>query len=260
MSLLKSSGKKVSDAQSVAEDRKYLLWSNNEFFLRESFKTLRTNVTFALADTEGCKVIAVTSGMQGEGKSTIAANLAMSFVDLGKRVLIVDCDLRRPKLATLLECQTSSGLTNAFIDLTMLKPAIVRYSGGNLDVLPCGSIPPNPSELLNSRRMATLLETLRGAYDYIIIDLPPVGAVIDAVSVSRNTDGMIVVIRENHCPVGVFKDCVAQIQEANVAILGFVINGALEGSGKKYGYGSGYSSYKSYGGYYGNYYGSYYGS
>ena len=96
--------------------------------------------------------------------------------------------------------------------------------------------------------MATLLETLRGAYDYIVVDLPPVGAVIDAVSVSRNTDGMIVVIRENNCPGGVFRDCVAQIQEANVPILGFVVNGALEGAGKKYGY----SSYKSYGGYYGS--------
>ena len=178
MKLLKTSGKNVSDVQSVVEDRKYLLWSNNEFFLRESFKTLRTNVTFALADTDGCKVIAVTSGMQGEGKSTIAANLAMSFVDLGKRVLIVDCDLRRPKLATLLECQTSNGLTNAFIDLTMLKPAIVRYSGGNLDVLPCGSIPPNPSELLGSERMMQLLELLRSRYDYIVVDLPPVIAVL----------------------------------------------------------------------------------
>jgi len=97
----------------------------------------------------------------------------------------------------------------------------------------------------------TLLKTLKTAYDYIILDLPPVGAVIDAVSISKQTDGMIVVLRENNCPIGVFKDCVSQIQEANVPILGFVINGALEGSGKKYGYKSNYGSY-------GNYYGTYY--
>ena len=234
------------------------------FAAKEAFKCLRTNLMLKLPEGDRCHIVGVTSAQPSEGKSTVALNLSYSLAELGKKVLLIDADMRRPSIHLKARIERTPGLADLLGDSNSITSAIRNYKSSKnetvFDILPGGEIPPNPSELLNSRRMATLLETLRSAYDYIIIDLPPVGAVIDAVSVSRNTDGMIVVIRENHCPVGVFKDCVAQIQEANVAILGFVINGALEGSGKKYGYGSGYTSYKSYGGYYGNYYGSYYGS
>lgn len=231
------------------------------FAAKEAFKRLRTNLMLKLPEgDQHCHIIGVTSAQPSEGKSTVALNLSYSLAELGKKVLLLDADMRRPSIHLKARIERTPGLADLLSDSNSITSAVRKYQSSkndtSFDILPGGNIPPNPSELLNSRRMATLLETLRGAYDYIVIDLPPVGAVIDAVSVSKNTDGMIVVLRENHCPVGVFKDCVAQIQEANVAILGFVINGALEGSGKKYGYGSGYSSYKSYGGYYGSYYGS----
>ena len=103
-------------------------------------------------------------------------------------------------------------------------------------------MPENPSELLNSERCARLCELLSQAYDFIVVDLPPIGAVVDAVSVAQELDGMLVVIRENACPRGLLNECMQQLNYANVNILGFVVNGAMEGSGKKYQYGS-YSYY-----------------
>ncbi len=227
------------------------------FAAKEAFKRLRTNIMLKLPEgDQHCHIIGVTSAQPSEGKSTIALNLSYSLAELGRKVLLVDADMRRPSIHLKARIERTPGLADLLGDSNSITSAVRKYQSSknetNFDILPGGNIPPNPSELLNSRRMATLLNTLRSAYDYIIIDLPPVGAVIDAVSVSRNTDGMIIVLRENNCPIGVFKDCVAQIQEANVPILGFVINGALEGSGKKYGYGSNYSSYSSYGSYYGS--------
>ncbi|MBQ7693315.1 MAG: CpsD/CapB family tyrosine-protein kinase [Oscillospiraceae bacterium] len=238
------------------------------FAAKEAFKRLRTNLMLKVPESDRCHIVGVTSAQPSEGKSTIALNLSYSLAELGKKVLLLDADMRRPSIHLKARVERTPGLADLLGDSNSITACIRKYQSSKnetvFDILPGGNIPPNPSELLNSRRMATLLETLRSAYDFIIIDLPPVGAVIDAISVSKNTDGMIVVLRENHCPIGVFKDCVAQIQESNVPILGFVMNGALEGSGKKYGYGygygKGYGSYKSYSGYYGNYYGSYYGS
>lgn len=225
------------------------------FAAKEAFKRLRTNLMLKLPEGTGGHIIGVTSAQPSEGKSTIALNLSYSLAELGKKVLLLDADMRRPSIHLKARVERTPGLADLLVDSNSISSSVRKYQSSknetSFDIIPGGNIPPNPSELLNSRRMATLLETLSGAYDYIIIDLPPVGAVIDAVSVSRNTDGMIVVLRENNCPIGVFKDCVAQIQEANVPILGFVINGALEGSGKKYGYSS-YGGYNSYGSYYGS--------
>ena len=106
----------------------------------------------------------------------------------------------------------------------------------SFDIIPSGSITQNPSELLNSKRMERLLQALGAAYDFVIIDLPPVGTVIDAVSVSKCTDGMLVVLRENNCSRNLLVDCVEQLKFAGVNILGFVVNGALEGAGKRYQY------------------------
>ena len=252
MKLFGNSSKNKNDSPetfNIGDDRKYLLWTNNDFFLRESFKTLRTNVIFALANTEGCKVVAITSGMQGEGKSTVAANLAMSFVDMGAKVLIVECDLRRPKLAMLLECQTGSGITNAFIDISLLKSSIVKYEGGELDVLPCGSIPPNPSELLGSEKMRKILDILKQDYDYIILDTPPVNMVTDAMVLAAQTDGLIYVVKANQSDRRDFLHAMEQMEYARTKVLGVVFNGTEQGFGgygyKRYGYSGGYSGYSS---------------
>ena len=229
----KSSGGSSSGQSRVCE--------NLSFAAKEAFKRLRTNVMnkFPEGDT-GCKIIGVTSAQPSEGKSTVALNLSYSMAELGRKVLLIDADMRRPSIHIKSGVVRTPGLADLLGGANSISACIRSYHSSkndtSFDILPGGDIPSNPSELLNSKRMQTLLQTLATAYEVIIIDLPPVGAVIDAVSVSKLTDGMLVVLRENSCPRGVFNDCISQLQEANSRILGFVINGALEGAGKKYQY------------------------
>ena len=217
---------------------------NLSFAAKEAFKRLRTNVVMSFDESEEkCRVIGVTSAQPSEGKSTVSLNLAYSLSELGKRVLLVDADMRRPSVSAKLRIRQTPGLSNLLGDVNSITSTIQRYSSSasdaSFDIITSGDIPKNPSELLNSQRMEKLLSIVSKAYDYLIIDLPPVGTVIDAVMLTKHTDGMIVVIRENDCPRGVLRDCVEQLKFANVNILGFVVNGAIEGAGKKYKY-SGY--------------------
>ena len=219
-----------------------MLCEELNFASKEAFKRLRTNVMMALSDgTEECRIIGVTSAQPSEGKSTISVNLAYSIAELGKRVLLVDADLRRPSIHQKLGIEHAPGLSNLLHTTKVISTTIQRYKSQKdetgFDVIPVGDEIDNPSELLESNRMGTLLKLLANAYEYIIIDLPPVGAVIDAVPVSKLTNGMLVAIRENNCPRGVFSDCIEQLKLAKVNILGFVVNGALEGAGKRYQYG-----------------------
>ena len=264
-------GKRAVDHAQIALERKALLSSRSDFYLREAYKTLRTNVTFSLAGVDGCKVIAVSSSVQSEGKSITAVNLAMSFAQAGQRVLLIDCDLRKPKIARLLEMSAETGLVNSLMDATKLEESIVPYEDTKLDVLLCGTIPPNPSELLGSERMKELLVFLREQYDYIVLDTPPINVVTDAVVLRYVVDGYLFVVRANQSERGEILHALDQLEYAQAKILGFVLNGvALEstsygyskkryrrygyGRYKKYGYGKygGYSSYgydRGYGGY-----------
>lgn len=217
------------------------LCENLSYAAKEAFKRLRANILLALPEeTEGGTIIGVTSAQPAEGKSTISINTAFTFAELGKKVLVIDADLRRPSLHTKLGIAQAPGLSNLLSDSNSISAAIKTYKSKtddtSFDIITNGSIVPNPSEILTSDRMGKLLRVLSGAYDYIFLDLPPVGAVIDAVSVGKYTDGMIVAIRENHCPAPTFDDCVEQLRFAGIKILGFVVNGAVEGAGKKYQY------------------------
>ena len=216
---------------------------------REAFKRLRTNVTIALGEDPGEKtqVVGVTSAQPAEGKSSVAINLAYSFAELGKSVLLIDGDMRRPSIHTNLGVQVSPGLSEVLNGAENVKNAIVRYKsstdGTYFDLIPAGGIPENPSELLNSGRFQKFVEVVSSVYEYVIVDLPPVGAVVDAVSASRVTDGLIVVVRENYCPRSVLAGCVEQLQYAKANILGFVMNGCVDGAGKRYQYNKQYYSY-----------------
>jgi len=216
------------------------------FASKEAFKRLRTNlvVSFPAEDTS-CHLIGLTSTQPGDGKSTISVNLSYSLAELGKKTLLIDADLRRASLHEKLQLEREPGLSDLIKgNVNEISAAIRKYKSASaeFDIIPCGEMPKNPSELLNSERTSRLFELLSKAYDYIVVDLPPIGAVIDAVSVAQTLDGMLVVVRENACPRGLLNDCMQQLSYANVNILGFVVNGAMEGSGKKYQYGS-YSYY-----------------
>lgn len=244
-----------------ALEQSVLLNSRSDFYLREAYKMLRTNVTFSLADVDGSKVIAVSSSAQSEGKSITAANLALSFTQAGKRVILIDCDLRKPKIARLLSMSAEDGLVNALMDASKLEESIVPYEDTKMDVLLCGTIPPNPSELLGSERMKQLLALLRGQYDYIVLDTPPINVVTDAVVLRSVVDGYLFVVRANQSERGEILHALDQLDYAQAKVLGFVLNGvALENT--SYGYSKkryrryGYGRYKKYG--YGKYgYGKY---
>lgn len=209
---------------------------------REAFKRLRTNTVIALGDDKEkpCRVIGVTSAQPSEGKSTVSINLAYSLAELGKPVLLIDGDMRRPSIHNAVGEPVSPGLSDVLTGKVNLKDAMERYKSSvnevYFDMVLSGDYPENPSELLNSSRFKKFVEVVSTAYEYIIIDLPPVNAVVDAVSVSRLADGLIVVIRENHCPRYVLTSCVEQLQYAKANILGFVMNGCVEGAGKHYQY------------------------
>ncbi len=223
------------------------------FAAKEAYNRLRTNILIALPEEEGkCRVVGITSTQPGEGKSLTAVNLAYSVSELGKRVLLLDGDMRKPTVHEKLSLELVPGLSNLLTDIDAVGKVIQKYSNSTgknkFDVITGGTISRTPGELFNSRRMTRLMQALYSVYDVIIIDLPPVGAVVDAVSISEHVDGMIVVVKEQTCPRDLLEDCVEQLKFAGINILGFVVNGTLEGAGKKYGrsgyYGkSGYGSY-----------------
>lgn len=232
----------------IQEERSRILTDKSDFFIREAYKTLRTNVTFSLAGEDGCKVVVVTSSLQSEGKSITAVNLALSFAETEKRVLLIDCDMRRPRLGRLLELNAPAGLSNLLLDPELLNQGALKGYRG-IDVILAGSIPPNPSELLGSAQMERLLRQMKRNYDYIILDTPPINMVTDAVVLAPRSSGVLFVVRANQSERGAVVHAVDQLEYAQVKLLGFVLNGVdLEKS--SYGYGKyRYKKCKRYGGY-----------
>ncbi len=224
---------------------KKTLHKNLEFTATEQYKLLRANLDFTIPEGEKCPVIGVSSSMRGEGKSTTAVNLSYVLAEKGSKVLLIDGDLRIPSVAKKMEIKSSPGLT----DLLMGKGAhLGEFQSSLLEnwyILPSGEIPPNPSELLGSARMEAVLKELKEAFDYIIIDLPPVNMVSDALSISKHISGMIVVIREEYTEKKELERCFRQLELSNVNILGCVLNEAKSG-GSSYGKYRKYKYYKYY--------------
>ena len=224
-----------------------VIGKNRSFSTAEAHKRLRTNVMFSFPDEAQCRVIGITSAMAHEGKTTTALNLAYDLFQLGKKVLMSDADMRMSNVAQILNINRDPGLS----DLLVGAKDDSRYiqMPGELDSLPIitsGNPPPNPSELLASRRMGIMLDTLKQKYDYIIIDLPPVSAVSDALILSKLTDGMIVVVRQDYADKRLLDDAIRQLHFQEARIIGFVMNGArTESKYGRYGHYSKYGYYAS---------------
>ena len=222
-----------------------LMGKDMNFAAAEAYKLLRTKLQFAFADESDSHVIGVSSSLSGEGKSLSAINLAYSLSQLGKRVVLIDCDMRRPTLAEKLRIQKKPGLSNFLTGQCRIEELIqfcnIRGDENAFRVIAAGQNPPNPIELLSSDRMTKFLMGLRKICDYVILDLPPVGEVSDALAVAGNTDGVLLVVRQNQCEKGILADTVRQFEFVDAKILGVVYNCTEEGGGK---YGKGY--YKKY--------------
>ena len=209
---------------------------------KEAFKRLRTNVLISLGNNEGkkCRIIGVTSAQPSEGKSTVSVNLAYTLAELGKSVLIIDGDMRRPAVHDIVGASLVPGVSDILTGKVSLNDTVIHYNSTadstSFDMIPGGEISDHPAELINSSRFQKLLDVVSTVFDYVVLDLPPVNAVIDAVNVSKYVDGMIVVVREDHCPRYVLMECIEQLQYAKTHILGFVMNGCIEGAGKHYQY------------------------
>ena len=235
------------------EAHKRTLHKNLEFTATEQYKLLRTNLDFTVPEGTKCPVIGVTSSMRGEGKSTTAVNLSYVLAEKGSKVLLVDGDLRIPSVAKKMGIASTPGLTDLLMDH---ETDMESFKSELLDtwyILPAGDIPPNPSELLGSTRMESLLVELRKIFDYIIIDLPPVNIVSDALSISSLITGMILVIREEYTEKKELERCFRQLKLSNANVLGCVMNEAKSGSGS-YGKYKRYRYYKYYRYYYKNEY------
>lgn len=220
------------------------LHKNLGFTAIEQYKLIRANLDFVIPETEKCPVIGVTSSMPCEGKSTTAINLSYVLAEKGHKVLLIDADMRISSIGEKLDIEVVPGLSDLLRTTGAPLPEFKPYLLDNWYVLPMGDIPPNPSELLGSSRMEKLLNQLRDMFDYIIIDLPPVNIVSDAVSISKFLSGMIVVVREERTQKRELERCVRQLRLSNVNILGFILLGAVSGSrtyGSKNKYYQGYT-------------------
>lgn len=205
-----------------------------ESYVAEQFRTLRARID-ALAAQQPLRTIAVTSAVAGEGKTTAAINLALvSAMSVGRRILLVDCDLRKPKVHQALGLHVDAGLGELLEGEATPEEAIVQAQGSSLEVLPVRSLPPNPSELLASSRMNELFEQLVQSYDRVILDVPAILGIPDAKIITDLCDGMIFVVKANSTPTEEVTAALEVVDRRRV--LGLVLNGEVRGA-DRYGYG-----------------------
>lgn len=209
------------------EETRKTLGSNLNFAAAEAYKLLRTNLDFSLPGEKKCKVIGVTSALRGEGKSTTAVNIAYTMAQSGGKVLLIEADLRLPTLAKRVRAKSKPGLSNLLVGQcsgndTLQRSELIQ----NLWVITAGDIPPNPAELLGSSNMAATVKALADVFDVIILDLPPLTAVSDALIISKLVDGMLIVVRQDYCDRGSADEVVRQLRFVDAKILGFVMTGA----------------------------------
>lgn len=224
---------KIKDGKQVE-----LVGGNISFAAAEAYKLLRTKLQFSFVDESNCRVIGMSSALTGEGKSLTAVNLAYTLSQLGNSVLLIDCDMRRPSLADKLPIKKTPGLSD-FLTGQALSEELIQFCGIKAEerafhAISSGRNPPNPMELLSSMRMEKMVKKLRETYDYVILDLPPVGEVGDALAAAKLTDGMLVVVRQNYCDRMALNDAVRQFEFVDAKILGVVFNCTSESSGGYY--------------------------
>lgn len=221
-----------------------------DYRANESYKTLRTNIQFC---GDEIKVLSFTSCTPNEGKSSVSFNLAVSFAEVGKKVILVDADLRKSVLIGRYKVgEIEYGLTHYLSGQKEWNEVLCHTHIQNMDIIFSGTYSPNPAELLNNTRFSKMVNKLREDYDYVIIDTPPLGSVIDSAIVAQISDGAVIVIEANAISYRFAQNVKEQLDKSNCKILGAVLNKIPMEKNSYYG--------KYYGRYYGKYYGKYYGT
>ena len=239
--------------ESTKAKRMTMLDKDFPFAVTEAFKALRTNIMFALS-TRNSKIFAISSALPSEGKSTISANLALTFAQTDSKVLFIDADLRKPVAHRTFNLQNKLGLSTLLGGIDSFREVLNSQVVDGLDVITSGPIPPNPSEMLGSENMKVLLEKLSEYYDYIIIDTPPINIVSDTLNMLPFIAGVCLVCRQGGTPNEAFEEALNSIKFADGHVLGAIL-GQVQTFGKT-GYKRGYR-YSRYGGKYGYKYSDY---
>lgn len=264
--MAKDKKKKFASQQRVLVDNANIS-SDLKFRIEEAYKSIRANIMFSVVK-KGCKIIVVSSSLPNEGKTTTTVNLAASISQADQRVLLIDGDLRKPKIHQYFSVSSAPGLTDYLSDVASARHKMdifgiihpTKYE--NLSVITSGTIPPNPAELLGSDFMRDFLNGISKDFDYIIIDTPPLNVVSDALPLIRESDGIVLVVRDNQTTHPELQKALSTLEFIDAKILGFVVNFVESKAGK--GNGASYDSYNYCGfgphrryGYYG--YGEYHG-
>ena len=192
--------------------------------ISEQYRTIRTNIQFASVENPIRSMIVTSSG-PSEGKSTTTANLAIVYAQQGKRVLLIDADLRKPTIHYTFRLDNLRGLSNVLVGERSLEEVVHESDVPGLDVVSCGPIPPNPSELLGSKKMRDMLDYAKDQYDIIMLDTPPVLAVTDAQILANFVDGSILVIRSGYTEIEAATKAKEALEPARAKLLGTVLNG-----------------------------------
>lgn len=203
--------------------------------ISEAYRTLRTNIQFSNID-EQIQTIMVTSAGPGEGKSTTSSNLAVTYAQSEKNTLLIDCDLRKPTAHRTFMLSNRWGVSNLLAQLCDIDDVIQPTYIPGLSVIPSGPVPPNPSEMLGSKRMTSLLEELKARYDMIIIDSPPTLAVTDAQIIASKCDGVLLVLDSGRVKRDAAIKMKSNLERVNAKILGVVLNNIKRKQGEEYYY------------------------
>lgn len=211
------------------------------FAVVEAYKTIRTNIMFSLSK-KGCKVIAISSSGEAEGKSTTSLNTAIAFSQTGNKVLLVDADMRKPSIYKKVQLSNNAGLSSILANFCTFDE-VLNHINPNLDIITSGPTPPNPSEILGSDAFADFINEAREKYDYVFIDTPPINIVSDAIILGSRTDGVVMVVKDGYTQHDYFQRAISSIEFAHLKLLGVVFNASSGKYNKKYKY-SRYYAYK----------------
>ena len=214
---------------------KRIIHEDTDFDTVETYKSIRTNIMFSMPKTERGKVIVITSSMPNEGKTTASINLAITFSQMGAKVLLMDCDLRKARVHRYLGIERDKGVTNVLCGFTEIDKAVHKNVRENMDVLTAGDIPPNPAELLETDEFVKMINELQEKYDYVFIDTPPTTVVTDAAIAMRHSSGVVVVVRQNVTGFELLDITMNNIAKAGAKVLGLIVLGVEEKTKRYYG-------------------------